>query len=99
MYCFRSIPKIILIKNKNKENFYSIDFNPIRELEFDYEKPEEFDTIVKLAHKLSLPFEFVRIDFYIGIDGIYFSEFTFTPKAGNQNFSDENELELGKYWL
>jgi hypothetical protein len=98
LYCFYGDPKIILIKFNNKLNFYSIDFEPIRELEFDFEIPVLMDHIINLAKKLSNQFEFVRMDFYIGIDGIYFSEFTFTPKSGHQRFSDETEIEYGKYW-
>ena len=58
-----------------------------------------FDEIIAISKDLSKPFEFVRIDLYIGIDGIYFSEFTFTPRDGKQEFSDEIELQFGKYWL
>lgn len=88
LYCFYGDPKIILIKFNNKLNFYSIDF----------EIPVLMDHIINLAKKLSNQFEFVRMDFYIGIDGIYFSEFTFTPKSGQQRFSNETEIEYGKYW-
>ena len=57
-----------------------------------------FKNIINISTKLSKPFEFVRIDLYIGIDGIYFSEFTFTPRNGKQEFTDEKEIEFGKYW-
>ena len=55
--------------------------------------------MLKLAKKLSKPFEFVRIDFYIGEnDLIYFSEFTFTPAAGYQVFDLETEMYQGSLW-
>ena len=60
---------------------------------------EKLDLMLKLAKKLSKPFEFVRIDFYIGEnDLIYFSEFTFTPNAGKQVFTKDVEYMLGKLW-
>jgi len=99
VFCFHGMPKFILIRNDNKRNFYDIDWKPIKPLEFTFEKPILFDNILDISTKLSKPFEFVRIDLYIGIDGIYFSEFTFTPRDGKQEFLDEIELQFGKYWL
>ena len=99
VFCFHGMPKFILIRNDNKRNFYDIDWKPIKPLEFTFEKPILFNNILDISTKLSNPFEFVRIDLYIGIDGIYFSEFTFTPRNGKQEFTDEIELQFGKYWL
>jgi hypothetical protein len=99
VFCFHGIPKFILIRNNNKRNFYDINWIPIKPLEFTFEKPLLLHTILDISTKLSKQFEFVRIDLYIGIDGIYFSEFTFTPRNGKQEFSDKIELEFGKYWL
>ena len=49
---------------------------------------------------LSKEFEFVRVDFYLDKnDNIYFSEFTFTPAAGEQVFPTELEIELSKKWI
>lgn len=33
------------------------------------------------ARALATPFEYVRVDFYDGVDGVYFGELTFTPAA------------------
>jgi hypothetical protein len=57
------------------------------------------DTLIEAASMLSKPFEYVRMDFYIATGGVYFSEFTFTPKNGVSRLPDEIELELGKSWL
>ncbi len=51
-------------------------------------RPERWQRFIELAEKLSVPFEFVRIDLYDGDDDIYFGEFTFTPGAGLTPFSD-----------
>ena len=90
---------ITRLPNNNKRNFYDINWIPIKPIEFEFEKPELFDDIINISRLLSTPFEFVRIDLYIGIDGIYFSEFTFTPLNGKQEFSDKKEIEFGKYWV
>jgi hypothetical protein len=34
----------------------------------------------------------------MGIDGIYFSEYTFTPHGGKQRLSNEVENKYGKLW-
>jgi len=99
VFCFYGIPKFILIRNNKKRNFYDMNWVPIKPLEFDFEKPQLFNDIIDISKLLSTPFEFVRIDLYIGIDGIYFSEFTFTPNNGDQEFTNEKEIELGKYWI
>ena len=55
--------------------------------------------MIELSKLLSMPFEFVRIDFYISADSdIYFSEFTFTPSAGYQLYSDQIEEKFGALW-
>jgi len=98
VFCFYGIPKFILIRNNDKRNFYDMNWVPIKPIEFVFEKPLLFNDIIDISKELSKPFEFVRIDLYIGIDGIYFSEFTFTPRNGKQEFTDEKEIEFGKYW-
>ena len=42
-------------------------------------KPEQFDLLLELAGKLSHGFPFVRVDFLIQNERIYFGEMTFTP--------------------
>ena len=46
------------------------------------ERPAHWDGMVQAASDLSRPFYFVRVDLYDLPDGVYFSEFTFTPNAG-----------------
>jgi hypothetical protein len=63
-------------------------------------KPVHLDKIIKYAELLSTPFEFVRVDFYVDKnDDIYFSEFTFTPKAGNMCYTHEIEKKMGDLWI
>jgi hypothetical protein len=42
---------------------------------------ERLEMMLEAARALSAPFEFVRVDLYNGLDGIYFGELTFTPAA------------------
>ncbi len=61
--------------------------------------PNQAKRIITLAKKLAKPFEFVRVDFYIdNQDKLYFSEYTFTPNAGKQFYTDAIERKLGALW-
>ncbi len=87
--------------NEYMNNYY-IDWTPIKiGIPFTIEKMEEVEKMKVLAEKLSQRFEFVRVDFYLGKDKkIYFSEFTFTPSAGNMVYPTHTiEYELGKSWI
>ena len=52
------------------------------------ERPEHWEQMLKTASDLSKPFDFVRVDLYDLPDGVYFSEFTFTPNATFFPFRD-----------
>ncbi len=103
VYTFRCIygnPISINVKRLGKFNKYDIDFNLIEPPSFYLEKPTELDRMIEYSRILSKPFEFVRIDFYIDKESnIYFSEFTFTPNAGNQFYSIANERKLSSFWI
>ncbi len=43
--------------------------------------PERLAAMTAAARALSAPFEYVRVDLYDGLDGVYFGELTFTPSA------------------
>lgn len=97
--CIRGEPFIISVKRGNIQNNYTLDWNIIDKLNFHLNKPNELDRMIELSKLLSMPFEFVRIDFYISADSdIYFSEFTFTPSAGYQLYSDQIEEKFGALW-
>lgn len=105
VYMFRCIygkPVTIGVKcvKQKIQNSYDIDWNPIMPLALvGIEKPQHLDKMLKLASKLSQPFEFVRIDFYYVDEKIYFSEYTFTPAGGKQVFPLEIEMQYGKLWF
>ncbi|UUL83806.1 ATP-grasp fold amidoligase family protein [Sphingomonas qomolangmaensis] len=49
----------------------------------DYRLPDRdrLAALIAAARALAAPFDFVRVDLYDGIDGVYFGEATFTPAA------------------
>jgi len=63
------------------------------------DKPKEFDKMIEFAEKLSRGFDFIRVDFFIENDYIYFGEMTHYPGSGHGVFEPaEYDFELGKYW-
>lgn len=80
----------------HKRNLYDKDWN---ELPFDYKysksdikvnRPENLDKLIELGQELSKPFPFVRVDFYIVNNKIYFGELTFHPEGGFGKFYPED---------
>ena len=97
--CIKGRPITIGVKRGNIQNSYDINWNLIADKKIEIERPEALDKMIELATILSAPFEFVRIDFYLSVNStIYFSEFTFTPAAGLQLYSDQLENEFGALW-
>jgi len=91
----------VIDKYRDKTNHYDLNWNlldiPLSG-KFKMNKPEQLNRMIYLAEKLSISFEFVRIDFYISEDNkIYFSEFTFTPCMGASVY-DIYEYEFSKLW-
>lgn len=61
-------------------------------------KPAVLDDLLKISEALSNPFPFVRMDFYIIHNKIYFGEFTFSPFAGfNVDILPEKDKEFGDF--
>jgi hypothetical protein len=97
--CINSEPISIGVKYKDKQNSYDLKWNKIySELFFEIPKPDELEMLLNISRRLSKPFEFVRLDYFITNKGVYFSEFTFVPNAGLPVFPEEMEYELGKLW-
>ena len=81
-------------ENWNLFNIKGYKKGPIKE-----EKPEAFDKMIEFAEVLSSDFDFVRIDFYLVDDYIYFGEITHYPSSGDINYlSKEMDFKLGEYW-
>lgn len=88
-------------RKTHKRRFYDIQWQvhdewmlkgfPVAEIA---DKPQCFEQMVEIAKKLSTPFPFVRVDFYVIENKPVFGEMTFTP--GATECSDEMEIMMGK---
>lgn len=103
IWCVRGNPiPCIRVKNRGNKNTYNFSWDLLDppQIEFPIEKPVQFDQMLKYARKMSAPFEFVRMDFYVDAqDNVYFSEYTFTPNGGAPINSRTMEITASKYWL
>lgn len=65
-------------------------------LEIDIPKPKLIDKLIQLSELMSKSMCFVRIDFYVVHEKIYFGEMTFTSMSGTGQFNPKSEdLRLG----
>jgi hypothetical protein len=98
--CIYGKPVTFHIKRNGKFNAWIISsWRQVMSDAGSIQPPPEAGKMIELAEKLSQPFEFVRIDFYLDAQRrIFFSEYTFTPNAGTQFYSTDVEYELGALW-
>lgn len=85
--------------------FYDLEGNLQREFsregleapaDYIYDKPKGWDKMLEYARKLSEPFPFVRVDFYMEEGKIIFGELTFTPAAGlDTDLTPAAETQMG----
>lgn len=62
-----------------------------------YPKPIQLEKMIMLAEKLTKGIPFLRVDFYIVNEKIYFGELTFYPGGGFSKFNpEEYDYEIGK---
>jgi hypothetical protein len=100
--CIHGKPCTISVKRQSEQITFDPEWNPLvqpKSPPFRVEKPACLKHMLDIATKLSAPFEFVRIDFYLATDGIYFSEYTFTPAGGHQVFPTHLERSTGALWI
>lgn len=59
-------------------------------------KPDNWESLIDIAEKLSQGFSYVRVDLYSVSDKVYFGELTFTPSNGTQKWNYKSvDLKLG----
>lgn len=110
VFNFNGEPRLIQVDSKrfsgHRRNLYSVDWEYIN-VEYEYpsspdiqiQKPRCLHDILKAAEVLSRGIPFVRTDFYVVNDKVYFGEMTFYPECGHGKFvPDTFDKELGS-WL
>ena len=107
-FCFDGEPLFVKADldrfTEHKVDFYDMQWNYINMQEVPFKnskerikKPQNFESMVEIAKKLSKKFQFVRVDLY-NVDGkIYFGELTFTPASGKNPFYPlEKDIEIAR---
>jgi len=62
------------------------------------ERPECLEELIRVSETLAKDFIYVRVDFYIVENHVYFGEMTFTHGSGVEKFTPESfELEMGSW--
>lgn len=108
--CFDGIPYVCMFDvdrfGNHKRAFYDMEWNRLSFTHAEHQmltsniaKPEDYETMIDIAKKLSKNFKQVRIDLYCTNNHIYFGEMTFTNCSGAVLFfPDEYDLKLGNMW-
>ena len=104
IYCFNGTAKLILVCSDRsgnlKLNFLNLNWEKLNigsELFNKGEipkKPKCLQDLIKYSEKLSKPFPFVRVDFYIFNGRPIFGELTFTPAGCMASYYNEEGLQL-----
>ena len=103
VFCFNGIPKLYVRIQNDTIALYDNNFNIIDDTLSKYDKKankhndnlinQSFDLTVKLIKNFHA--KFVRVDYLIYQNKIYFEEFTFSPYSGFHNFNKDWNLKLG----
>lgn len=113
-FCFNGEPNLMQydagrFSGRHYRNFYDMDAkllpmgdiycesNPAMVFPMD---SSHFTSMQEMARRLSEPFQFVRVDFYLVKGKIYFGEMTFFHMGGISGFlPEENEKKYGDLWI
>jgi len=107
-YCFGGVPKVVLVVTDRSSDcrfdFFDMDFNhlDIRKqhpnADKPIKKPNHFEEMKEMAHKLAKDKKMVRIDLYEISDTVFFGEYTFFPGGGFDLLKPEKwERQLGDW--
>ena len=61
----------------------------------EFQKPSQFELMKELAARLSKDMPFVRVDFFLVEEKVYFGEFTFFDWGGLKPFTGDWDKRLG----
>ena len=92
VYCFNGKPQAVFVMmgrgTKVQTMFFDTDWNVLEntakygKISEQIEKPLCLEQLIRISERLSKTFPFVRCDFYLVDNKIYFGELTFTPAGG-----------------
>lgn len=109
--CFNGKPEYIICvcgryTNQYHHVVYDSDWNKVdvkigdSSSDTEYEKPKNFNEMMRIAKILSEDFPAARIDLYLIENKIYFGEITFFPWSGYMKFTpDSFDIELGRKFV
>lgn len=111
IHCFNGTPKVILVCKDRysadgmSEDFYTTEWTHIavkrpkkRNSTNGIPKPIELEKMLDISRWISRDIPFVRVDFYIVDNHIYFGELTLYPASGFEIFEpNDYDYKLGEY--
>lgn len=78
--------------------YINVRYKHLKGKDGDIKKPEQLDTMLKLAEILAKDMYFLRVDFFIANGRLYSGELTLYPSGGYSKFDPpEYDYELGSY--
>ena len=109
-FCFNGEVRLFKVdfnrQNEHRANYYDTDWNllPFGEVSCPpntskvLQRPDNFESMLILASKLSQNIPFVRVDFYNVRGKVYFGEITFFPASGMAPFNSKDcDYMLGSW--
>lgn len=107
VYCFNGKAKLILVCSERegkeaKKDFFDIEWNrldlreDVTESDTIIGRPDKLEEMLMCAEKLTEGLPFVRADFYIVNNQIYFGELTFSPAACCGKYNDSGDKMLSE---
>lgn len=109
-FCFNGEVRLFKVdfnrQNEHRANYYDTDWNllPLGEVSCPpntskvLQRPDNFESMLILASKLSQNIPFVRVDFYNVRGKVYFGEITFFPASGMAPFNSKDwDYMLGSW--
>ena len=112
VHCFNGVPKLILVcKDRYSQTGLTEDFFTAEWEHLDVRRPTHpnskgmiprpllLDEMLSLSRKLSEKIPFVRVDWYISNNRLFFGELTFFPASGMTPFVPKSYDDLFGSWI
>ena len=109
-FCFNGEPKIILVcterfsNNGLRETWFDKSFKRLdfteggHSIDLKIKKPKQLTEMLTLSRLLSKKIPFIRVDFYVIDNKVYFGELTFFPASGYEKFDPEEwDAKIGEW--